>query len=256
MPPALPQFSIVIPARNEAANIARLIDEIAAVCAPLGSYEIVVVDDASEDGMRAVLDKKLGEGLPLTVLRHDRPGGQSAALHSGVTAARGGVICTLDGDGQNPPAELPKLLAPFAADAEETLGLVAGQRLNRQDTWTKKAASRFANRLRGALLRDGTRDTGCGLKAFRRKAYLGLPFFRNMHRYLPALFLRDGWRIMHVDVAHAERWGGQSHYTNIDRALEGLFDLAGVAWLIRRRKSCRVESQTRAAEAEDRTWMS
>lgn len=232
-------FSIVIPARNEAENIATLLHGIIAACNGLGGYEIIVVDDASDDGMAEVL-AGLRAGLPqLRVLRHDRAGGQSAGVHSGVRAARGRLICTLDGDGQNPPEEIPALLAPLMAADSARIGLVAGQRVGRKDTWSKRYASLAANRLRGALLRDGTRDTGCGLKAFRRDDFLALPYFNHMHRYLPALFARDGWEIAHVDVSHRARGGGRSHYTNLGRALVSVADLAGVVWLARRRKVAR-----------------
>ncbi|MGV6889314.1 glycosyltransferase family 2 protein [Rhodophyticola sp. SM2404] len=247
----IPLFSVVIPARNEAANIARLIGEIMTHCASLGAFEIIVVDDASQDGMASILEDICATTPSLRVLRHDRSGGQSAALHSGVRAARGAVICTLDGDGQNPPSEIPKLVSVFAQDSHGQLGLVAGQRLKRQDSVSKRLASKLANALRAGLLKDGTRDTGCGLKAFRRDAFLGLPFFCNMHRYLPALFLRDGWKIAHVDVAHAHRWGGRSHYTNFNRALEGVSDLIGVMWLVKRKKPCRVIKDSQHAPQED-----
>jgi len=247
---ALP-FSVVIPAKNEAENIARLIGEIVTHCDKLGEFEIIVVDDASDDGMAEILRDQCRVTPQLRCLRHDRSGGQSAALNSGIAVAKGDIICTLDGDGQNPPSEIPKLLAVFAEDQSGTLGLVAGQRKKRQDRLSKRLASKFANKLRGSLLKDGTRDTGCGLKAFRRDAYLRLPFFRNMHRYLPALFLRDNWLIAHVDVDHASRWGGQSHYTNFERAIEGLVDLLGVIWLIRRRKQCSVVNDSSQSPQED-----
>jgi glycosyltransferase involved in cell wall biosynthesis len=172
-------------------------------------------------------------------LRHDRVGGQSAAIHSGVTAARFDIICTLDGDGQNPPAELRNLLAPWAGPGASGLGLVAGQRMARKDVLARRLASTFANRIRGQVLKDGTRDTGCGLKSFRRKDFLALPYFNHMHRYLPALFARDGWKIAHVDVSHRPRIGGRSHYSNLQRGIVGIFDLMGVAWLLRRRKVSR-----------------
>jgi dolichol-phosphate mannosyltransferase len=172
----------------------------------------------------------------LRLLRHDRSGGQSAAVHSGVLAAAGTIVCTLDGDGQNPPEELPKLFAPLLAEGADNIGIVAGQRVGRQDTVSKKLASRFANALRSWALKDGTRDTGCGLKAFRRDAFLRLPFFNHMHRYLPALFARDGWQVAHVDVSHRPRGAGRSNYSNIQRAFVGAVDLIGVMWLLRRKK--------------------
>jgi dolichol-phosphate mannosyltransferase len=155
------------------------------------------------------------------------------------------VCCTLDGDGQNPPEELPKLVAPILNDTAGQVGLVAGQRVGRQDTWSKKIASRFANRIRAWALKDNTRDTGCGLKAFRREGFLALPYFDHMHRYLPALFARDGWQIAHVDVSHRQRGAGRSNYSNIQRALVGVVDLAGVAWLLRRRKKSRALPESR-----------
>lgn len=232
-------ISVVVPCRNEADNILPLIEGIAHSLTSVGPFEIIVVDDGSDDGMAALLDAAL-RGQPfLRVLRHDRPGGQSAAIHSGVLAARHGLICTLDGDGQNPPEELARLVLPFFGPGADGLGLVAGQRVGRKDTFARRFASRFANGLRARVLRDGTRDTGCGLKAFRRDAFLALPYFDHMHRYLPALFARDGWNIAHVDVAHRPRGGGRSHYSNLQRGIVGIFDLMGVAWLLRRRKKAR-----------------
>ncbi|PZQ94559.1 MAG: dolichol-phosphate mannosyltransferase [Cereibacter sphaeroides] len=231
-------ISVVIPARNERENIQSLLDGIEAALRPLGDHEVIVVDDASTDGMFEVLQQRQESAPHLKLIRHDRSGGQSAAVHTGVLAAGAPVICTLDGDGQNPPEELPKLVAPLLS-GDETVGLVAGQRVGRQDTLSKRWASRFANGLRGWMLKDGTRDTGCGLKAFRRDAFLRLPYFDHMHRYLPALFARDGWNVVHVDVSHRARGGGRSNYSNIQRALVGIVDLFGVAWLIRRRKKAR-----------------
>lgn len=229
------KLSVVIPARNEALNIAGLVREIDAALQGFAPFEIIVVDDGSTDATGAA-----AKVLPhVRVLRHPVSAGQSAAVHSGVMAARADVVCTLDGDGQNPPSNLPALLAPLA---DPRVGLVAGQRVGRQDTWSKKQASKAANAIRGWMLKDGTRDTGCGLKAFRREAFLRLPFFNHMHRYLPALFARDGWVIAHVDVTHRPRGAGASNYTNLQRALVGVVDLFGVAWLQRRAKKAEPES--------------
>ncbi len=232
-------LSIVIPARNEAGNIVTLVEEIDAALADLSPFEIIVVDDGSTDATAADVTERSRTMPHLRLIRHDRSGGQSAAVHTGVLAARAPIILTLDGDGQNPPGELPKLAAPLLADTTGRVGLVAGQRVGRQDTWSKKTASRLANILRGWLLRDGTRDTGCGLKGFRRDAFLALPYFDHMHRYLPALFVRDGWRIVHVDVTHRARGAGRSNYSNLQRAFVGVPDLMGVVWLARRRKKAR-----------------
>lgn len=231
--------SIVIPAKNEAENIATLLDGINAALAGLDRAEVIVVDDASTDATAEVVRARMASDPGLRLIRHDRSGGQSAAVHSGVRAARGAIVCTLDGDGQNPPEELPKLWAPLLAPGSERIGIVAGQRVGRQDTLSKRLASRFANGLRARILKDGTRDTGCGLKGFRREGFLALPYFDHMHRYLPALFARDGWQVAHVDVAHRPRGAGRSNYSNIQRALVGVVDLAGVAWLLRRRKKAR-----------------
>ncbi|MGB8813887.1 MAG: glycosyltransferase family 2 protein [Paracoccaceae bacterium] len=231
--------SIIVPCRNEASNILPVIDGIIQSMTPLGPFEIIVVDDGSDDGMADLLDTALRDTPMLRVLRHDRSGGQSAAIHSGVVAARHGLICTLDGDGQNPPEELARLVVPFFGPDADRLGLVAGQRVGRKDTLGRRLASRFANGLRSRVLHDGTRDTGCGLKCFRREAFLALPYFDHMHRYLPALFARDGWRIAHIDVTHRQRGGGRSHYSNLQRGMVGVFDLMGVAWLLRRRKKAR-----------------
>lgn len=231
-------LSIVIPAKNEALNLPGLLAEIDQACAGV-DHEVIVVDDGSDDNTPALLARLMGERENLRHLRHDRSGGQSAAVHSGVRAARGAIVCTLDADGQNPPENLPALFAPLLAPGSDRIGIVAGQRVGRRDTLSKRLASRFANGLRGWLLQDGTRDTGCGLKAFRRDAFLALPYFDHMHRYLPALFTRDGWEVRHVDVTHRARQAGRSNYNNLQRGLVGAVDLFGVMWLIRRKKKSR-----------------
>ncbi len=231
-----PDYSLVIPLKNEEDNVRYLAEEIAKTCQGT-HFETIFVNDGSTDTTADVLRELRGTYPWLRVLTHPNSGGQSSAVHSGVLAARAPIICTLDGDGQNPPAEIPNMIAPLmAADAPDKLALVAGQRVKRQDTLSKKLASKFANKLRAFMLRDATRDTGCGLKAFRRDVFVLLPYFNNMHRYLPALFAGYGWQVAHVDVSHAGRHAGSSNYTNFQRALVGVRDLLGVAWLIARAK--------------------
>lgn len=236
---ATPTISIVIPMKNEAENAGPLLAEIAGVAGDLPDCEVIVVDDGSADDTAGEVRRRATADPRIRLLRHPWTGGQSAAVHSGVLAARGAIVATLDGDGQNPPAELPKLVAPLLAPGSDAVGLVAGQRIGRQDRLSRRLASHFANRLRAWLLNDRIRDTGCGLKAFRRDAFLALPYFDHMHRYLPALFKRAGWQVALVDVTHRPRLAGQSNYTNLHRALVGIHDLIGIAWLIRRRKKVR-----------------
>jgi len=235
--------AIVIPMHNEAEAAEPLIQGIVAACSVLTEFEIIAVDDGSTDDTAARIEALQMRIPQLRLLRHPHAGGQSAAVHSGVSAARSPICCTLDGDGQNPPEELPKLWAPLLNDASGRIGLVAGQRVGRRDDLSKRLASRFANALRGWILKDGTRDTGCGLKGFRRDTFLGFPYFDHMHRYLPALARRDGWEVVLVDVTHRERETGQSKYSNAQRALVGVRDLIGVAWLIARRKKVQAQKE-------------
>lgn len=234
---ARPWLSVVLPMRNEGANVVFVTGAILQACAPHAPFEIVCVDDGSHDDTVIRVRIAAAEHPVIRLVRHDRTAGQSGAIHSGVKAARGSVICTLDGDGQNPPAEIPKLLAHLDGRTfRPGVGLVAGQRVGRRDTLSKRLASRAANAIRATALGDRTRDTGCGLKLFPRAAFLALPYFDHMHRYLPALFARDGWDVLHQDVAHAPRHAGRSNYSNLGRALAGFWDLMGVFWLIRRGK--------------------
>lgn len=230
-------LSVVVPARDEGPNIAPLLAEIRAAIAGIDG-EIVYVDDGSRDDTPARLrEAAAGADPPLRWLRHRISCGQSAAIVTGIRAARGEWIATLDGDGQNDPKDISRLLA-LAASEEEKGGalpvLVAGQRIRRRDSAMKRLGSRIANAVRARLLRDGTPDTGCGLKIFRRTAFLDLPQFDHMHRFLPALFIRAGGRVVSVPVNHRPRRAGRSNYGTWDRLWAGLVDLAGVWWLQRR----------------------
>ena len=224
-----------MPVRNEADNIAPLITEIAAALDGHWNYEIIYVNDGSTDATAERLKAIMGERNNLRQLRHAVSAGQSAAVRSGVRAARGAIVATLDGDGQNNPAFLPKLISAIEQGGERA-GLAAGQRIGRKDTGFKKLQSRIANGVRSAILHDGTRDTGCGLKAFRREVFLALPYFDGLHRFLPALVRREGYEIVYVDVIDRPRHAGVSNYGFFDRLWIGIMDLGGVWWLIRRKK--------------------
>lgn len=227
-----PDVSVVVPVHDEADNVGALVEEIAGAFAG-HAYEMIFVDDRSRDGTPAALEA-LQAGRPqLRVLRHAANAGQSRAVRSGVLAARGAIVVTLDGDGQNPPADAPRLVARLRAGPPE-LALVGGRRIKRQDTSAKRWASRLANGVRKRLLNDQADDTGCGLKAFRREAFLRLPYFDHVHRYLPALMLREGYEVAFEDVGHRARGGGRSKYTNLGRLWDSLSDLLGVMWLNRR----------------------
>ena len=228
-------ISVVVPVRNEAENIGPLIGEIAAVLEGRWAYEIIYVNDGSTDATAERLAEAMKQRDNLRQLRHANSAGQSAAIRSGVRAARGAIIATLDGDGQNNPAFLPDLISTLERGGER-LGLVAGQRVGRKDTGFKNFQSRAANAIRGTILRDGTRDTGCGLKAFRREVFLMMPYFDGLHRFLPALVRREGLEIAYVDVVDRPRRSGVSNYGFFDRLWIGIMDLAGVWWLIRRKK--------------------
>ena len=233
MPDAV-SLSVVVPVKDEAGNVAPLANEIAAALKAERNYEIIFVDDGSNDATAAEL-LALRPALPLRVLAHERNLGQSRALRTGVRAARGEIIVTLDGDGQNDPADIPRLLALLRAEAANPgFGMVAGERVKRRDNWQKRLASRFANRLRRSLLGDNASDTGCGLKVFKREAFLALPYFDHMHRYLITLMLREGYDVRFVPVSHRPRSTGRSKYGVWDRALVGVRDLLGVMWLKRR----------------------
>jgi dolichol-phosphate mannosyltransferase len=229
-----PAISVVVPVRNEAGNIAPLVAEVAAALRGR-AFEIVYVNDGSSDGTEQELRGLMADHPWLRQIRHETSCGQSAAVRSGVAAARAPIAVTIDGDGQNDPAFIPALVAALEAGAPH-LGLIAGQRIGRKDTGFKKLQSRIANAVRSRVLRDGTRDTGCGLKAFRRDLFLALPYFDGLHRFLPALVRREGFDIGYVDVVDRPRRHGTSNYGFWDRLWVGILDLAGVWWLIRRKK--------------------
>ena len=229
----MPELSVVVPVFNEQDNIPPLIAEIVAALRGRVDFEIVYVDDASRDGSVSVLTAAKHACPELRVVAHASQSGQSTAIRNGVKAARGRWIATLDGDGQNDPADIPKLLA-MRDESSAAIKLYAGWRVNRQDSGSKRWASKWANAIRSRLLRDETPDTGCGIKLFEREAFLDLPYFDHMHRYLPALMQRAGWQVRSVPVNHRARGAGVSKYNNLNRALVGIADLRGVAWLIRR----------------------
>lgn len=227
------ELSVVIPVRNEAENIAPLVAEIRAALAGSPSFEIVYVDDGSTDATAGEI-ARLGAGFPgLRLIRHRKSCGQSTAIRTGIKAAHGIWIATLDGDGQNDPADIPRLWKLARKSATPSL-LVAGERRKRRDSWIKRHSSRIANRVRRALLGDNTPDTGCGLKVFRRDLFLDLPYFDHMHRFLPALVLRAGGSVVSVPVNHRPRERGVSKYGTFDRLAVGLVDLLGMLWLKRR----------------------
>jgi len=230
--PAAPlSVSVVVPVKDEAGNVAPLAREIAAALKG-EPHEILFVDDGSADGTAAALAALKGEISELRVLRHSRNLGQSRGIRTGVQAARGEIIVTLDGDGQNDPADIPKLLSALRADSETVM--VSGVRVRRKDSASRRLASRLGNRFRSAMLGDGATDTGCGLKAFRRAAFLDLPYFDHIHRFLIALVQREGGKVAFVPVNHRPRLTGSSKYTNFGRLLVSVQDLLGVRWLQQR----------------------
>jgi dolichol-phosphate mannosyltransferase len=232
---AAPAVSAVVPVRNEAENVAPLADEIAAALTGRWSFELVFVNDGSTDDTALALARLMAERPWVRQINHAMSCGQSAAVRTGVAAARAPLVVTLDGDGQNDPSFMPALVRALETGGAR-VGLVAGQRVGRRASGFKRLQSRIANAVRGAILRDGTRDTGCGLKAFRRDTFLALPYFDGLHRFLPALVRRDGYEVAYVEVIDRPRRHGRSNYGLWDRLWVGILDLAGVWWLIRRRK--------------------
>ena len=239
------EVSVVVPVMNEAENVEPLISEIRQALAGAQPYEIIYVDDGSTDGTKDVLKRLKAEIPELRVMAHEHNSGQSAAIRTGIHAAQGRLIVTLDGDAQNDPADIPAMLAAYDEAVDPTMRMVAGQRRKRQDSFAKRWASKWANRIRQWALNDNTRDTGCGLKLFSREAFLELPYFDHMHRFLPALMQRQGYNVKLVDVNHRHRTRGQSKYGVLDRALVSISDLLGVMWLRRR---CRLPGTTTELE--------
>ncbi|MEJ8474394.1 glycosyltransferase family 2 protein [Roseibium algae] len=232
--------SVVVPAKDEAENLPILLDEIGQALSGR-SFEVLVIDDGSSDGTDKVLQAYAAEHPWLRPFRHETACGQSCAVRTGVLNARGDVVATIDGDGENNPAYIPQLLDALEA-AGPSVALAAGQRLGRKASLGKRYASKFANKVRGAILKDNTRDSGCGLKAMRRDVFLQLPYFDSWHRFLPALVIREGYGVVHVDVQDRQRRHGTSKYGIFDRAFIGILDLVGVWWLRRRRKNLPIVS--------------
>lgn len=236
------ELSIVIPVYNEADNITALLQEIRQALASRPDYEVIVVDDCSTDNTNTQLQALRAEISQLRVIRHTENSGQSMALITGVRNARADWIATLDGDGQNDPADILNLLQ--ARDEKlDAICLIAGIRRRRQDSWVKRMSSRIANAVRGGLLGDHFPDTGCGIKLFPRQAFLDLPHFDHMHRFLPTLFQRQGWGVVGVNVGHRPRMAGTSKYGTFDRLRVGVVDLFGVMWLLRRPCEVRTEEK-------------
>jgi dolichol-phosphate mannosyltransferase len=228
------ELSVVIPVHNEAESIGPLLDEVRGALVGIVAFEIVVVDDKSGDDTLARLDTCVRSMSELRIICHRRNAGQSTALHTGVQFARAPLVATLDGDGQNDPADIPRLLACYREAADRQSLLIVGQRTPRRDAHVTRISSRIANAVRRFFLQDQTPDAGCGLKLFGRDLFLALPYFDHMHRFLPALVLRAGGRVLSVSVNHRPRTKGQSHYGIHNRLWTGIVDMLGVGWLLRR----------------------
>ena len=247
-------LSIVVPVFNEKENIPRLVSEIRKAVDGTLAYEILYVDDGSQDGTTELLTE-LSDHVPgLRFIRHQGNFGQSAAIFTGVAHARGAMVATLDGDGQNDPADIPRLVACLKSQPEAAAckTLIVGRRRKRKDTWLKRISSRIANSVRAGLLKDHTPDTGSGLKLFPRQAFMDLPRFDHMHRFLPALVIRNGGNVISVDVHHRRRTRGTSKYGLHNRLWVGIVDLLGVMWLQRRPLRPKVQTPVNS-EASDRS---
>ena len=230
------ELSVIIPVYNEIHNIRPLLLEILNAFGTLIRHEVIVVDDGSNDGTCDLLEKLVLQFASLRFIRHTCNLGQSAAICTGISIASGEIIATLDGDGQNDPADILKLLNSYKAECEinEYPPLIIGCRIKRQDTWLRRFSSRIANAVRSLLLKDRTYDTGCGVKVFSRHAFQKLPKFDHMHRFLPALFIRNNSKVISIEVNHRQRWHGTSKYGVRNRLWIGILDLFGVIWLRRR----------------------
>ena len=241
IPTPTPQYSIVVPCFNEQDNIVPLVQEITDTVANQQKFEIIVVDDCSTDeSVRRLIELKNKLDFNLRILTHPVNAGQSAAVCTGADAARGTWLITLDGDGQNDPADIPQLITELVhiqsdRPNDDAFPIICGYRKKRQDSWIKRYSSKFANAVRSRLLRDETPDTGCGLKLINREAFLRLPRFDHMHRFLPALMLREGARVVSIEVNHRARTAGESKYGIHNRLWVGIVDIVGVIWLRRRK---------------------
>ena len=240
---SVPELSVVVPVKNEAENIEPLVNEIVAALRGNVVFEIIYVDDGSTDETTTIV-RKLRASVPeLHLICHEKSCGQSIAVLTGVKNAQGNLIVTLDGDGQNDPADIPQMLERYRAEGVNARALIAGWRANRHDTAMKRVQSRIANKVRGGLLKDETPDTGCGIKLFRRDDFLAFPRFNHMHRFLPALMLRDGGKVYSVAVNHRPRLRGTSNYSMMNRLWVGIVDIMGVMWLQARAKTPVVKSK-------------
>jgi len=228
------KISVVVPVHNETDNVETLIEEIHQALKAQEAYEMIFVDDGSSDDTLAKLQQSMQRYPHLRVLRHEKSCGQSRAIHSGVTAAHYDWVATLDGDGQNDPADIPHLIEALSQQASDKLWMLAGYRHQRNDTGWRRFSSKFANAIRQSVLHDDTPDTGCGLKVFRRDKFLSLPYFDHIHRFMPAMIQMVGGEVISVKVNHRARSHGQSKYGTLDRLMAGIVDLLGAIWLKKR----------------------
>jgi len=228
----IPQIGVVIPAFNESGNLQPLVEEIELSLADRMRFEVIIVDDGSDDGTSAEIVALAAERRWLKVLTHAENRGQSAAIRTGVEASIAPIVAILDGDGQNDPADIPALFAALCLSGDS---MAVGERRRRLDSWSRRLSSRIANKIRASLLHDGIADTGCGIKVFYRDEFLELPAFDHMHRFLPALMQMRGRKVRSIPVNHRPRRHGKSKYGIRNRLWPGVVDLLGIMWLERRR---------------------